>query len=119
MSETVLVTPTHGYPEIIQQKAMPSSPIPPLDSLQRPEKLSKALKDDMRDDCLSCRLVGKPIILLVLSEACSNSRVDCAIHTRCNSTYWTWRLHLLLGQISAPAARSLDLKKWQQVWNAV
>ena len=33
---------------------------PPVDSLQRPEKLSIALKSDTKDDCLSCRLVGKP-----------------------------------------------------------
>ena len=38
---------------------MPSSHIPPLDSLQRPEKLTKALKEDTGDDCLSCRLVGR------------------------------------------------------------
>lgn len=37
---------------------MPSSQVPLLGSLQRPEKLSKALKEDMGDDCLSCRIVG-------------------------------------------------------------
>lgn len=32
---------------------------PQLLSLQRPEKLSDALKADKAEDCLSCRLIGE------------------------------------------------------------
>ena len=34
---------------------------PQLISLQKPEKLSKVLEADRQDDCLSCRLTGRPL----------------------------------------------------------
>ena len=46
---------------LIQVFIMPPQ-VPPIDSLQRPEKLSAALKADTREDCLSCKLTGESAI---------------------------------------------------------
>ena len=45
-----------------------SNPLDPrLYDLQKPEKLSKILKED-KDDCLSCRLVGQLHTFLLISN---------------------------------------------------
>ncbi len=40
--------------------------MPPLATLEKPEKYQKLLREDRGDDCLSCRVVGKGLALSLL-----------------------------------------------------
>lgn len=68
----------------------PSKPLDPrLYDLQKPEKLSKILKED-KDDCLSCRLVGQFQLFSLLSHEHLANPSDRSI-----SIHRTWGLCLL------------------------
>lgn len=83
-----------------------------LIQLEKPEKLENLLKEDRRDDCLSCRLIGWwyqpeswPWITL------ARIRGIC-IH-------WTWSIQLLLGKASTATAGSYNIEKRLKIWDEI
>lgn len=95
----------------LESLAMAKDSIPPLHTLERPEKLQDILKQDRGDDCLPCRVIGEDSCI----HRCLNT-LDANTLTRRRGFPWSCRIQLLFRPLPAHQSPSRDPSQQVLLW---